>query len=519
MKVRALLLDTRSIQKYIFSGNKLRTNIGASYMVEHLFEKDLVHKVVAPKVKDLGWTLDSQSWKEQAGTISDLAADCYVAYIGGGNALLLFKADKEDIRASLVTEFTKQLLVTYPGLRVGAALGDIDLDSFAEDLRSLYVDLKASQNRYNPCVTVPDLGLSHICDVNGQVANAMDPSLGNRLVSQEVMAKNVAAQEAIDALEAEFKDVIGHYKFPVELERLGQIEGHNDIAIVHIDGNNMGKKFQACQSLGERSQLSRRVAQKTKEAFRSLLQTIVDEYDAYTVAQPNGLSLSHQGVDYLPIRPLILGGDDITFVCNGQLALTYTKRFMEFLNKETEVNGGRIAIDSCAGIAILNTSYPFFRGYQLAEQLCDRAKEEARKEPGSSYLDFAILHGEQAPTLEQIREDEYQGIIGDLHFGPYQVDQGSDKMHQLHNLLACVDIFADKEAWPQSKLKGLRSALAKGHFERNQFMEQLRYQGKSLPAIESWEAFAENGWSSVTNDHMVTPYIDAIELVDFILEV
>lgn len=32
--VRALLFDTRSIQKYIFSGNRLKTNIGASYIVD-----------------------------------------------------------------------------------------------------------------------------------------------------------------------------------------------------------------------------------------------------------------------------------------------------------------------------------------------------------------------------------------------------------------------------------------------------------------------------------------------------
>lgn len=35
MEVRAILLDTRSIQHYIYSGTKLKTNIGASYIVAH----------------------------------------------------------------------------------------------------------------------------------------------------------------------------------------------------------------------------------------------------------------------------------------------------------------------------------------------------------------------------------------------------------------------------------------------------------------------------------------------------
>ena len=41
MKVKSLLFDTRSIQRYIFSGNRLRTNIGASYIVDHLFDEVL----------------------------------------------------------------------------------------------------------------------------------------------------------------------------------------------------------------------------------------------------------------------------------------------------------------------------------------------------------------------------------------------------------------------------------------------------------------------------------------------
>ena len=46
MGVRALLFDTRSIQRYIYSGNMLRTNIGASYLVDQLFEKVLIEQTL-----------------------------------------------------------------------------------------------------------------------------------------------------------------------------------------------------------------------------------------------------------------------------------------------------------------------------------------------------------------------------------------------------------------------------------------------------------------------------------------
>ena len=42
----ALLFDTRSIQKYIFSGNLLSTNIGASFIVDKVFTEILIDDVL-----------------------------------------------------------------------------------------------------------------------------------------------------------------------------------------------------------------------------------------------------------------------------------------------------------------------------------------------------------------------------------------------------------------------------------------------------------------------------------------
>lgn len=41
-KVGAILLDTRSIQKYVFGCNKLKTNTGASFLVDGIFTEAMV---------------------------------------------------------------------------------------------------------------------------------------------------------------------------------------------------------------------------------------------------------------------------------------------------------------------------------------------------------------------------------------------------------------------------------------------------------------------------------------------
>lgn len=125
MQYKAILFDTRSIQRYIFADNRLKTNIGASYLVERVFDD-----VLLPAVRDvLGQeALDDASWESDADPRWDeMAAKARVGYIGGGNALLLFRSEmpEETLRA-IVAAFTKQLLVRAPGLCTGAAIGVLD---------------------------------------------------------------------------------------------------------------------------------------------------------------------------------------------------------------------------------------------------------------------------------------------------------------------------------------------------------------------------------------------------------
>ncbi len=513
MQVRAILFDTRSIQRYIFSDNRLKTNIGASYIVSHIFENVLLGEILKPGSFGLQ-KIDTESWKQGKEISGELPADCYVAYVGGGNALLLFPDRGEDFRKDIVSAFTEKLLVAFPGLKTGAAVGMLQLnspedpDAFSESMAELYGILKTNQYTLFPQVNVANTGLTIPCEVNGETANAfvtegaLIKKSEPRFFSQEVVAKALASDRADKALLEEFSDVLGEYVFPKELERLGQRETENDIAVVHIDGNNMGSRFAKCLTLSERGRLSRKVSENTKAAFKELIKNIVEKYKSYT----DFLTLSN---NELPIRPLILGGDDITFICNAKLALCYTKLFMEYLMDEAV---GGMVIDSCAGIAIVSTSYPFFRAYELAEQLCGIAKQSSRKLPGSSWLDFAVLHGEQAPTIAQIREQEYKGALGGMHFGPYRVDGDPGFHFHIDKLIAAADGI---QKLPRNKYKEMRSVLQRGQHDINRFMEQLRHDGKKLPDIIGWEVYKEKLWDNTSGTYR-TPYIDAIEIIDYI---
>ena len=533
--VRAILFDTRSIQRYIFSGNRLKTNIGASYLVAHVFDDYLI-PILKKTFGDS--QVDVDSWKQ--GKI-ELQKEiiCTVAYIGGGNALIPCRDEVDHQRCiKLVEDFTCDLLVKCPGLRVGVAHGELDIDNvenFQNGLSVLYRQLKKNQNTVSPVVNVPYTGLTLNCRVNGKTANYFDlngkvqPEAGyeQSFYSQETASKAFAANKANEHLRNLYPDICRNYNFPMQFEDLGQVEGENYIAIIHIDGNNMGNKFRTCKTLQERSKLSRNIQLKVEGCFGKLLNTIVEEYDSYSKFLKLGLTDQYKNI--LPIRPLILGGDDVTFICPAKLAIIYTKRFMEFMMgrdsvEKIEDEKARY-IDCCAGIGIFKTSYPFFRGYELAEQVCGVAKQKMRsmedKNDGTSWLDFIILHGEQAPTLKQIRDQEYSAARGNMHFGPYQVGNtkstgAQECRYNIENLLDCVYQF-QSGIMAKNKIKEMRLVLQHSKHDAQVFLTQLEKQGQHLPHIDAWTIY-EKKESSLWNNNK-TPYIDAIEMMDFIPEV
>lgn len=608
MKVAALLMDTRSIQKYIFSGTTLRTNIGASYIVEQLFQNDLVKKILKGDIgRELGLILpDEETWESPKGNdeiekgFANNEYNTYVAYIGGGNVLVLFDealvTATDDPRKAVVRAFTKHILVEYPGLKTNAALGTLSLDDtvitvegktttvFQDELKGLYTVLKKHQNEIHPIVNVPMTGFTLPCSINGESANGEwnEPRNGEsdehangeldehangelgehdlnkrrvgRYISQEVIAKNKMAEQSTEHLQSVYGEYISGYTFPKKFEDLGQVTGEDYFAIVHIDGNNMGERFQRCKSLAERSALSKQVKSITERSFAVMVQVAASISEEKYLEENIKVCRKDEGgspVQYLPIRPIIIGGDDVTFVCHARMATILSHVFMNALERISREEMAHLdtlgdsAMYSCGGIAILNTSYPFFRGYELAEQLCANAKKESRTN-GSSWIDFAILHGEQSPTLEQIREQEYTSELGGhLHFGPYIVSQKivvGDKNKQVvvveetkhpkryTAMLEAISLFRNSMkqvdgGMGHNKVKGLRHALQADLHTLNDTIEQLKYRNTPLPKTEGWNEYHEYGWKEeymhVTRkegSNFVTPYIDAIEMLEYVLQ-
>jgi hypothetical protein len=247
--------------------------------------------------------------------------------------------------------------------------------------------------------------------------------------------------------------------------------------------------------------LSVEVSKLAENAMKQLIAYTVQLFEGNDLNKQNGFDLlENDQKRILPIRPIIVGGDDITFVCEGRLGVHLAEKLIEFITK-TEISNETMA--ACAGIAIVHTKYPFYRAYTLAEELTAKAKNASRKEK-SSWLSFLISSGGFSGSLDDVIEQKFSTPNGSLYGGPYRVDKDFATIKALKDGIKFLTIN-ENSRWPQSKIMEMRDVLRKDQATMNYFMSEMKAHKRKLSEDDE----------SVLWDDRKTPYYDIIELKDF----
>ena len=570
-----LIIDTTQIQPYIFGSNRLRENVVASYLVNaatqdwvvgNLNNLPLKHNVIEVKERvgqRFGFTKDK---------IEEGSLQAEVVYMGGGNAAILF--DSEDTCSKFVSIHTRFVMRHAPNLQlvIYRQLFNFDADNLYDVITDIFENLldqcKQARVRSNPLL---GLSVTAVCQSTGMPAMTMSEALSKTEtpypVSGEIAAKT--KKKNLDMANDRLRTYLqfdkasqNPFQFPSDLDQLGRTEGeHSYIAIVHADGDGVGSrlveigaKYSAKKNAdGVPRQLNRDYVQKRRNfsiqleqsartAIQETLHFLLNKIKLTADKDGNAmhyiehrnhfgdvlppLELKH-GKDgfYLPFRPIVFGGDDITFICDGRLGLALVNDYLKrFKAKTAQLLKDHIGeLTASAGVAIVKSHYPFARAYGIAEELGKSAKKyrtDLNRENGyaGGCLDWHFAMGGLMGDLDTIREQHYQTKEGSLTLRPVTIEDNPVKAYRswefvYDGLAQFQDLDTQPEDGPnwstrRNKVKALRDVLREGKKETKQFIKS--YNIGHLPNFDNSESFEETGW----NDKHCG-YYDAIELADW----
>lgn len=540
------MYDVMQIQEFVFSSGKLKENVGASGMVQKVWETYLIEAIeTVCNNYDIDWKKDEDLRIKDP----DSPLEAEVVYIGGGNAMVAYK--EETIFKDVNRHLAVKILEETGGTILFAVAGiNTDFSNCPGDRKKVIKRLSRKKRRMVQTSPLMGTAVTREGGTDGLPAQHIEPSKDRE--GRKEFISFPAKQKRKYEEEESFKKLLespSKYLFPKEFDNLGQREGNSHIAVIHIDGNNMGKKMDAVKHYGEMRSLSRQITEKYEGIMMSIIEEVIESLkDANffkTVDVKFGKNEKGEDVPYLPIRSIVLNGDDVTFVTDGRIGIPLAEAFLKKIGGTSiNVDGKEIQLSACAGVVIVKSHFPFYRAYQLAGELCDSAKLKAkilagqpeRNEVGN-WLDFHIVYSGVTTDLSQIRNRYYNvpamNEVDELKYPahakhpemkqaqynllwrPWCVSGECEEKYRWTLLKKILNHFKTDNNWSRSKLKKLRNQSIKSKAEIEMLLVELKSRKMELPEFEKKEEPKELNYFRENQ----SPYFDALELLDFYLEV
>lgn len=490
-----VLWEISKKQQYIFSSNRLKENRGASIIIEDIAER-IPYDFKEDYKKDL-------------------------IYNGGGSNLYRFC--DTDRAKGFIKNVSEKVLRDYPGVELFMVIEEYneEKDRITEVIDKAYKNLAVKKNRRANSGGQVSFGIEKLCSSTGLPASHEERyDDTTRYISNEIKIKvnnSDRNSKKFDYL-LPVKTSIKDFRDLTKGEK-------NYIAVVHIDGNQMGKKLQMLKN-GFRYE-DNKIRETNEEYLKALKQFSDDIKNAYEVSfkyMANKIQDNEEGLKEItkidegkfPLIPVIIAGDDVTYVTNGKIGIESARLFIEHLNScGININGKTIKLNACAGVAISRVEHQFYRAYELAEDLCNNAKKAVLKDYGDtgedySLIDWHIEQGDVIGTIAEIREKHYKAVDGKtLNMRPLYINN-NDKWTNYENFKKANYYITkhkvDNKEIARNKVKRLRDILVKGENETKMFLlsNKLYYYFPCLDGTTGDYCYHENQCM----------YYDAIESLD-----
>jgi hypothetical protein len=490
-------LDVHGIQSYLFATSKLKEVIGASRIVDDFTGSQPDD---AP-ARALG-ALDLQPVQSGPPT----GDRWYLpARLGGGVIRVLLP--NADLARKFIRSMSEWALENASGLEFDADWVEFDLGAGDYSTANAALIERINEKRQQSMRGSGFNGFPFCapCRLTGDPAEGYDGP-NERLCASSLDKR--AYQAKRDDRWASVKDepILKAFKvddvrrpFVFDLESMqGDEASDSYMAVIALDLNSLGEASKSAvgskagvDALHATRQFVERVTAATADGFSKALNALASNPDSRHEFEAIEGVVKRCGK--LPLRPLVFGGDDLTFVMHAALA----PRFAVTLAGALKAAG----YSSGVGVAFVKTKSPLSRAIDLAEALLARAKRAGRDK---TRVDFMLCSAE-IPADATDRD-----ASGDRpERGPYELQdfialvQNATRLH--HEL-------------PSSHVRGaadgFQQSLAKGREFLNDLIENIdRGLGSGARATK---ASRDLLLEIQRDDTLAATYLDCVDLRRFI---
>lgn len=498
MKTKYVLAmyDIRGKQEYIYRSNRIKEIVGASAVIRDCF-RDYLYPAAKEYRNQAGGCKSEEEavyfTEEQKNEFSvsefenRMAGGQYLGetvYFGGGNFFILYR-DKETC-IEINKRFTKRLRINTYSLQVLCSfIEGVDFSDYPKDWKRLYEiheRREARKNSFIPAQVLPftqvdrrtSLPLYKWMDINR-----------NELKREKVSKENYRKYEKYWEINGD--EIYGEKL----LDNLVTEKGEESLlAIIYIDGNNMGAQVQACLNGTDQSYESciKQLRDFSAGIQKNYITGRMEEIDRKLQEKYGEKEEKNKR------RFVIFAGDEITMICNARDAYDMVKTYFSNLPE---------GCSACAGVAIFHSHAPFSAAYQVAEECCESGKRKMKEEQltDADFLDFHYCMGGIGIDLETVREKE----VGTLISKPWLIS--FKKENPGYVTLEMVEALAKElHKISRSNVKGLAEAAKSGLVKLR--LELARIKAHSSEAID----FTLNG--SLDEEQMRSMLFDIVQVYD-----
>lgn len=540
------MYDVRGIQRYIYHTAKLKDAMGASQLIDNI-----IMDALEAACKKLGNNDNVLIWDNENKTFTyddKEKHDIEVLYIGGGNAYVMFCDEKLCIKIN--TYMSKYIIEHTYSLQLAVAYVKVT-SNYSKDYKNIFKEMnkvKANMTNSKPLGALPVMEIEiktglPVIDMKKENYK-IDKYRGN--VSRETFLK--IAKKNKDNEENDIDKILDSYA------RRG-IDSR--IAVIHIDGNNMAlrirKLIEGIDDYNTAVNTMRGISHNIKYAYLNTFEKMKKKFDNMDIKDDEtGSSLVKRFV-----RKVIVAGDDITYVCNAYIALDTVRYFCEEISKLTMKGGNskeeiqEYGFSVCAGIAYVNSHFPFSIAYEVAESCCDSAKTAAKNSDNKAYyrncqainkedynkqdkdcfektgnfVDFQICKNVQCKDLKQTRKKEFITPAGELLMQrpyyipmPFEGDElnkiNGTQINNIDRLMDNIRYFTNEHNLPHSLAKDIRNTYHMGSNQINLLGSFLDSRGWKMPGgIE-----CKNNMYVEYKGVKTAAWYDALEIMDYCID-